>query len=184
MRHVFWTVLLSVIAFAVTPTEIRSQNLPYKDPSLPVEDRVEDLLGRMTLREKVMQTVQRTYGKNTNINNIEKEVKAVDPTVGSLIYRSTSPELYNEIQRRAMQETRLGIPILCGFDAIHGFRTVFPIPLAQSCSWTPELVRLSCKVAASEAASSGVKWTFSPMVDVARDSRWGRVSEGYGETHI
>jgi beta-glucosidase len=80
-----------------------------------------------------------------------------------------------------MDESRLGIPIIFGFDVIHGYRTIFPIPLAQSCSWNTELVKLSCEVAAKEAWLSGVNWTFSPMVDVAHDSRWGRVSEGYGE---
>ena len=85
------------------------------------------------------------------------------------------------MQKKAMEESRLGIPILFGHDVIHGYRTIFPIPLAQACSWNPELARLSCEVSAREAASSGVDWTFSPMVDVARDPRWGRVMEGYGE---
>ena len=153
----------------------------YKDRNADVETRVEDLLDRMTLEEKVMQVTQWTYGKNMNVNNVETEMKAVSPMIGSLLYRSTSPVFYNQIQRKAVEESRLGIPILCGFDVIHGYRTIFPIPLAQACSWNETLVGESCRVAARESRSSGVFWTFSPMVDVARDARWGRVSEGYGE---
>lgn len=153
----------------------------YKDPAADVERRVEDLLGRMTLEEKVMQVTQWSYGKNMNVNNVETEMKAVSPMIGSLLYRSTSPVFYNQIQRKAMEESRLGIPILCGFDVIHGYRTIFPIPLAQACSWNETLAGESCRVAARESRLSGVHWTFSPMVDVARDARWGRVSEGYGE---
>ena len=80
-----------------------------------------------------------------------------------------------------MEESRLGIPILMGFDVIHGYRTVYPIPLAQACSWNSDLVTQACAVAAKESRLSGVDWTFSPMIDVARDARWGRVAEGYGE---
>ena len=153
----------------------------YKDKNAPVEQRVEDLLKRMTLEEKIFQTNQGTYGQNANANNIEASQKAVRPETGSLIYRSINPVYRNQIMRKAMEESRLGIPILMGFDVIHGYRTVFPIPLAQACSWNRELVTQACAVAAKEAKLSGVDWTFSPMIDVARDARWGRVAEGYGE---
>lgn len=166
-------VMLSAACTAKTPV--------YKDPKAPIEKRIDDLIPRMTLEEKVMQTNQWAYGKNMNVNNIETQMKSVSPLIGSLIYRSTSPVFYNQIQRKAMEESRLGIPIICGFDVIHGYRTIFPIPLGQSCSWNADLVRESCRIAARESSQSGVVWTFSPMVDVARDSRWGRVSEGYGE---
>lgn len=153
----------------------------YKDPSAPVGKRVEDLLSRMTREEKIWQVTQWTYGKNMNENNVEKETKAVSPYVGSILFRSTNPAYYNMVQRKAVEESRLGIPMICGFDAIHGYRTIFPIPLAQACSWDTDLVEKSCSVTAAESRRSGVFWTFSPMVDVARDSRWGRVAEGYGE---
>lgn len=153
----------------------------YKDADAPVEDRIADLVQRMTLEEKVMQMNQWTYGKNANPNNIEDKMRDVQPEIGSLIFRSTEPEYRNDIQRKAMEESRLGIPIIFGFDVIHGYRTVFPIPLAQACSWNTDLVQKSCEVAAKEAWLSGVDWTFSPMIDVARDPRWGRVSEAYGE---
>lgn len=154
---------------------------PYKDKNLPVEQRITDLVNRMTLEEKELQMNQWTYGKNANANNIEASMKAVRPEIGSLIFRSINPVYRNQIQKKAMEESRLGIPILMGFDVIHGYRTIFPIPLAQACSWNKNLVTQSCAVAAKESRLSGVDWTFSPMIDVARDARWGRVAEGYGE---
>ena len=153
----------------------------YKDKNAPIEKRVEDLLGRMNLDEKIQQTNQLAYGKNANPNNIEASMKAVLPETGSLIFRSTNPFYRNQIQRKALEQSRLGIPMLMGFDVIHGYKTVYPIPLAQACSWNTALVQAACAVAAKESRLSGVDWTFSPMIDVARDPRWGRVAEGYGE---
>lgn len=153
----------------------------YKKQSTPVESRIKDLLQRMTLEEKILQLNQFTVGEDHNPNNIGKEVASFPAGIGSLIYFSDDPVLRNGIQKRAMQETRLGIPILFGFDVIHGFRTIYPISIAQACSWNPSLVKQNCSEAAKEAVLSGVNWTFSPMIDVARDPRWGRVSEGYGE---
>ena len=153
----------------------------YKDASLPVEERVEDLLERMTLEEKILQLNQYTLGASDNANNIEEVTARIQAGIGSLIYYEENPELRNGMQRRAMEQTRLGIPILFGYDVIHGFRTVYPISLAQACSWNTDLVREACDMAAAEARRSGVDWTFSPMIDVARDGRWGRISEGYGE---
>lgn len=153
----------------------------YRDAGRPVEERVEDLLSRMTLEEKVMQLNQYTLGRNDNANNMADPVADIPAETGSLIYYSTSPELRNRVQKKAVEQSRLGIPMLFGYDVIHGFRTTYPISLAQACSWNPELVKQAAAVAAQEARMSGVDWTFSPMIDVARDGRWGRVSEGYGE---
>ena len=153
----------------------------YKDAKAPIEKCVDDLLSRMTLEEKVMQLNQYTLGRNNNVNNVGEEVKKVPAEIGSLIYFEANPELRNNMQKKAMEESRLGIPIIFGYDAIHGFRTVYPISLAQACSWNPDLVEQACAVSAQEARMSGVDWTFSPMIDVARDPRWGRVAEGYGE---
>ncbi len=153
----------------------------YKNKNTPVESRISDLVKRMNLEEKILQLNQYTFGINNNPNNIGKEVIALPPGIGSLIYFSADPELRNRVQRKAMDSSRLGIPILFGFDVIHGFRTVYPISLAQACSFNPDLVMQNCAVAAKESVLSGVDWTFSPMIDVARDPRWGRVSEGYGE---
>ena len=135
----------------------------------------------MTLEEKVMQLNQYTLGRNDNANNVADPVDKIPAEIGSLIYFDTSPELRNRLQKKAIEQSRLGIPVLFGYDVIHGFRTTYPISLAQACSWNPALVKQAAEVAAQEARMSGVEWTFSPMIDVARDGRWGRVSEGYGE---
>lgn len=152
----------------------------YRQADAPVEARVEDLLSRMTLEEKILQMNQITLGRNLNENNIGNET--AEPVLGSYItYVATDATEINEMQRRAVEETRLGIPVLFGYDAIHGFRTVYPIPLAQACSWNPELVEAACAISARETRMTGIHWTFSPMVDIARDGRWGRCAEGYGE---
>ena len=96
-------------------------------------------------------------------------------------YLLDDPEAANRLQKIAVEESRLGIPLLFGLDVIHGFRTVFPIPLAETCSWDPELFEKTAQVAAREASSRGIRWTFAPMVDIARDARWGRISESPGE---
>ena len=153
----------------------------YKDAKAPIEERIDDLISRMTLEEKVLQLNQYTLGRNNNVNNVGEEVKKVPSEIGSLIYFDINPELRNSMQKKAMEESRLGIPIIFGYDAIHGFRTIYPISLGQACSWNPGLVEQACAVSAQEARMSGVDWTFSPMIDVARDPRWGRVAEGYGE---
>lgn len=153
----------------------------YKDAKAPIEKRIDDLISRMTLEEKILQLNQYTLGRNNNVNNVGEEVKKVPSEIGSLIYFDINPELRNSMQKKAMEESRLGIPIIFGYDAIHGFRTIYPISLGQACSWNPGLVEQACAVSAQEARMSGVDWTFSPMIDVARDPRWGRVAEGYGE---
>ena len=153
----------------------------YRDASAPVDARVEDLLSQMTLHEKVMQLNQYTLGRNDNVNNIGEAVKNIPAEIGSLIYFDTDPKLRNAMQKRTVEQSRLGIPILFGYDDIHGFKTLYQISLGQACSWNPELVEKMCAHSAREARRSGVDWTFSPMIDVARDPRWGRVAEGYGE---
>ncbi|WP_281513018.1 glycoside hydrolase family 3 N-terminal domain-containing protein [Bacteroides acidifaciens] len=168
------------VAYTLSAKDKKSVPI-YKDAKVPIEERVDDLLTRMTLEEKILQLNQYTMGRNNNVNNIGEEVKKVPAEIGSLIYYDTNPTLRNNVQKKAMEESRLGIPIIFGYDAIHGFRTIYPISLGQACSWNPELVEKACAVTAQEARMSGVDWTFSPMIDVARDPRWGRVAEGYGE---
>ncbi|RAJ28052.1 beta-glucosidase [Gelidibacter algens] len=153
----------------------------YKDKSLPIEERIKDLVNKMTLEEKTLQLTQQICGLNTNKNNIGEAIKEIPSGIGSLIFFSADPVFRNSIQKKAMEESRLGIPILFGFDVIHGFRTVYPISLAQSCSWNPAFVEKACAIAAKESVLSGIDWTFSPMIDVSRDPRWGRISESYGE---
>lgn len=155
--------------------------MEYKDSRLPVERRVEDLLKRMTLQEKILQISQGFTGSNDNPNNVMENFKKFPPETGSLIYYSNTSELSNMLQRKAVEETRLGIPILFGYDAIHGFITEFPIPLAQAASFNPELAGKANEICAQECYDAGVRWTFCPMTDIARDPRWGRIMEGYGE---
>jgi beta-glucosidase len=153
----------------------------YEDPSQPVKKRVADLLKRMTLDEKIGQLWQASYGKDPDQVYAERlqrgEISSfLDGT--SLI---ETPVMRNKLQRIAVEQSRLGIPLIFGHDAIHGFRTVFPIPLAQACAWDPELFERTGTIGAREAAAAGVDWTFAPMVDLARDPRWGRIAEGFGE---
>ena len=153
----------------------------YKDASADIEARVNDLVNRMTLDEKILQLNQYVLGVNTVENNFGEMVKDIPVEIGSLIYFNDHAVVRNAMQKKAMEESRLGIPILFGHDVIHGYRTTYPIPLALACSWNPELVRQASEVAAQEAYDCGVNWTFSPMVDVSRDPRWGRVMECFGE---
>ncbi len=182
-NRIFKSCVLIILLFAIVLLVFTcSDREPvYKNADEPIEKRIDDLLKRMTIEEKVFQLNQIVLGKNDNINNVDTNGKIIDPKIGSLLYVGTDPNLRNAMQRKAVEETRLGIPILFGYDVIHGFNTIYPISLAQACSWNPGLVQKACSVAAKEARGSGVDWTFSPMVDVARDGRWGRVSEGYGE---
>jgi beta-glucosidase len=99
---------------------------------------------------------------------------------GSLLF-VTRPDAINRLQRVAMEGSRLGIPLLFGFDVIHGLRTILPVPIAMAASWDPETIEQSQSVAAREARAVGIHWTFAPMVDIARDPRWGRIIEGAGE---
>ena len=154
----------------------------YKNATLPIEVRVSDLLSRMTLKEKVAQLTQETLGYNDNVNNIGLYANNTPiEELGSLIYFGETSALRDSIQKRAVENTRLGIPVLFGYDVIHGFSTVYPVPIAQACSWNPALIKKASEMAAMEAKEAGVNWTFSPMIDIARDARWGRVVEGYGE---
>ena len=178
-RIAIW-LLVCAISCNLTAQSKKEQPV-YKDASRTVEERVNDLISRMTLEEKVFQLIQYTLGRNDNVNNVGEAVNNIPAELGSVIYFNSDPEYRNAAQRKAMEESRLGIPLIFGYDVIHGYKTTYPISLGQACSWNPELVQQACAVAAQEARMSGVDWTFSPMIDVARDGRWGRVSEGYGE---
>lgn len=141
-----------------------------------IEDKVESLLSHMTLEEKIGQMNQiSSYG---NIEDMSVLIKKGE--VGSIL-NEVDPVRVNALQRVAVEESRLGIPLLIARDVIHGFKTIFPIPLGQAASFDPSVAEEGARVAAIEAASVGVRWTFSPMIDVARDPRWGRMAEGCGE---
>jgi beta-glucosidase len=142
------------------------------------ETAIRDLLSRMTLREKIGQMCQVTSPSERGEQLIR------DGGIGSFL-NVVDRDTCDRYQRIAREESRLGIPLIMGRDVIHGFRTVFPIPLGQAASWNMSLIRDAARISAVEAASCGVNWTFAPMIDIARDPRWGRVAEGAGEdTHL
>lgn len=144
----------------------------------PLEARVAELVAAMTLDEKVGQLNQ-VNGRGGHVpDDLAREVR--DGRVGSIL-NEVEVRAVNELQRIAVEESRLGVPLIFGRDVIHGFRTVFPIPLGQACSWNPDGVRDAARISALEAAAHGVHWTFAPMVDIGRDPRWGRVAECLGE---
>lgn len=140
--------------------------------------RVTSLLEEMTLDEKIGQLHQIDATGDAISENLKNAIKT--GRIGSVI-NQTDPAITNELQRLAVEESRLGIPLLVGRDVIHGFKMVMPIPLGQAASWNPELVRDCARVAATEASQCGVNWTFAPMIDVSRDPRWGRIAESFGE---
>ncbi|MDH3616890.1 MAG: glycoside hydrolase family 3 C-terminal domain-containing protein, partial [Gammaproteobacteria bacterium] len=142
------------------------------------EQRVNGLLNQMTLSEKIGQMNQ----VNASDADITDQLRAAIGAgrVGSVL-NLVDADSVNELQRIAVQESRLGIPLLVGRDVIHGFKTVMPVPLGQAATWNPDIVREGASVAAREAATAGINWTFSPMIDIARDARWGRIAESPGE---
>lgn len=139
------------------------------------EKRIDKLLSQMTLEEKIGQLNQVTH---YTTEQMFPEVAAGN--IGSILNLSDPVEI-NKLQRVAVEESRLGIPLIFARDVIHGFKTIFPIPLGQAASFNPEIVEKGARIAAQEAVASGVRWTFSPMVDISRDSRWGRIAESFGE---
>jgi len=150
------------------------------DPSL--DPRVESILQRMTVEEKVGQLVQYSAGQPTGpgTGRSDYDDMIARGQVGSL-FNVVDPHEINKYQKIAMEKSRLQIPILFGLDVIHGFKTEFPIPLGLASTWDPAIVEKASRVAAMEASADGIRWTFSPMVDIARDARWGRMAEGAGE---
>lgn len=141
-----------------------------------IEQKVKSLLSKMTLEEKLGQMNQiSSYG---NIEDMSGLIKKGE--VGSIL-NEVEPIRINALQRVAIEESRLGIPLLMARDVIHGFKTIFPIPLGQAASFNPQVAEDGARVAAIEASSVGIRWTFAPMIDIARDPRWGRIAEGCGE---
>ena len=167
----------SVIFLAFTVLFLHSCNSDrlIKDNT---EVRIDKLLAAMTLDEKIGQMSQLDPGVFGTEENLKKAVR--DGRCGSLL-NYWGADKVNEIQRIAVKDNRLGIPLLIGRDVIHGYNTVFPIPLGMASSWDPEIVKKAFHIAATEASSQGIKWSFAPMIDITWDPRWGRIAEGCGE---
>jgi beta-glucosidase len=145
--------------------------------------RAEALLKKMTLDEKIGQLVQRAGGRSKALNSRldDTELERVRAgQVGSYLHVAGAAPL-GKLQKVAVEESRLGIPLLFAMDVVHGYRTIFPVPLALAATWAPEAQERAARVAADEATASGLHWTFAPMIDIARDPRWGRIVEGAGE---
>jgi beta-glucosidase len=147
------------------------------DESQLIEARIDSILVMMTFEEKIGQLQQLPIKREVHDSVCELVRKG---KVGSFL-NPGNPEVRDRLQKIAVEESRLGIPLIFGRDVIHGYRTVFPIPLGQSASWNPELVEEAARIAAMEASSEGINWTFAPMIDICRDPRWGRIAESCGE---
>lgn len=146
-----------------------------QDKNTEIENKVETLLHKMTLEEKLGQMNQLSPW---DFEDLAKRVRKGE--VGSIL-NVVNPEEVNKIQKIAVEESRLGIPLIVSRDVIHGYKTIFPIPLGQAATFNPEVVKEGARVAAIEASANGIRWTFAPMIDVARDPRWGRIAESCGE---
>jgi beta-glucosidase len=174
-NKLFLLIYISIIIFS---QKIYTQAKSY-------ETKIDSIISLMSLEEKAGQLNQISSGlgwgpviKQEDLAGQKQLVR--EGKVGSFL-NAIGVNLTKELQKVAVEESRLKIPLLFGLDVIHGFKTTFPIPLAEVCSWDPEAVEKSARIAAKEAASSGIHWTFAPMVDIARDPRWGRIAEGSGE---
>lgn len=170
-----------LLAFT-TVVSVSCSSPKKQDAEAEINRRVDSVLALMTLDEKVMQVSQTAAWfdfktKKTNIS--DEHLAKAKAGLGSFLMVSEA-SVARKLQEAAMQ-SRLKIPLIFGFDVIHGYRTTFPIPLAESCTWDTSLAYKSARIAATEAAAAGINWTFAPMVDIARDARWGRIVEGAGE---
>jgi beta-glucosidase len=171
---------------ACTFAQTKSTEKPvYKDAKASIDQRISDLLKRMTIEEKAGQLNQLNGGQFTGpaANDAGQKTKMQqvrDGKVGSFLNVLGAKET-KAVQKIAVEESKLGIPILFGFDVIHGYRTIFPIPLAEACSWNLKQIEKNSAVAAKEASAAGINWTFAPMCDITNDPRWGRIMEGIGE---
>ena len=165
---------------------INAQKKPHLDKTKPTEERIDLLMKQMTLEEKVGQMNQyngfwEVTGPAPKGGNAELKYKHLrDGWVGSMLTVRGVKEV-RAVQKIAVEETRLGIPLIIGFDVIHGYKTLSPIPLAEAASWDMEAIKKSAQIAADEASAVGINWTFGPNVDISNDARWGRVMEGAGE---
>lgn len=167
---------IKIIYVLVSLLSLSSCIMRHQSGDTATEKRIDALLSQMTLEEKLGQMNQiSSYG------NIEEMSQLIKRGEAGSILNEVDPVRINALQRVAIEESRLGIPLLMARDVIHGFKTIFPIPLGQAASFNPQVAEDGARVAAIEASSVGIRWTFAPMIDVARDPRWGRMAEGCGE---
>lgn len=175
MKHTKW--MIPCLGICLLTMSAEAKRLPYQDARKPVKERVADLLKRMTLEEKIAELNLRPYYAKSD-SSVRAAIRRGE--IGALL-KANGAGLNRSLQEEAMKYSRLGIPLIFHEDVIHGYRTIGPIPLAESCSWDTALVARSAAVAAEEAAASGIQLTYAPMVDVSYDPRWGRIMETSGE---
>src|SRR6266567_1402063 len=168
---------MSAFTLAMAAPAAFAQPSPFSPES---EQRARALLKQMTIEEKVGQLTQSAGIVILGLASEKPDALIERGGVGSILWLIDVKEI-NRLQHIAMEKSRLHIPILFGFDVIHGYRTVFPVPLAMASSWDPSVEEAAQKYAAADARAAGIQWTFTPMVDIARDARWGRIVEGAGE---
>jgi beta-glucosidase len=169
--------VLVLLAVFISLTVPASDSHTQRQPN--VEGRINALLARMTLAEKLGQLQQLDGHADGRIKDDQPELARKGLLGSTLNVRGVKNT--NDLQRIAVEQSRLKIPLIFGFDVIHGYRTVFPIPLGETASWDPAALKRAASIAAAESRAAGVHWTFAPMVDIARDARWGRIAEGSGE---
>ncbi len=183
MKRYLYFILSTLILFGCVQQQSQ-QNTAVSNPYLShrYDAKIDQLLSKMTLEEKIGQLNLLTSSWDvtgpTISDDYMDQIKAGN--VGA-IFNAFTADYTRKLQKIAVEDTRLGIPLIFGYDVIHGHRTIFPIPLAESCSWDLEGITESSRIAATEASAEGIHWTFAPMVDITRDPRWGRVAEGSGE---
>ena len=170
LKKIFLILLCTSISWSCT------QNRTGTDRE--TEKKISRLISQMTLEEKIGQLNQ-ISSSNTGMD--ERLAEAVENGQAGSILNEVDPSRVNAYQKIAVEGSRLGIPLIVGRDVIHGFKTIFPIPLGLAATFNPEVVEQGARIAAREATAAGVRWTFSPMLDIARDPRWGRIAEGFGE---
>src|SRR6202044_107071 len=168
------------VAFSlvVAAAALNAQTQSFSDSE--IRSRADSLLEHMTVEEKAGQLNQESgmIIKGLADQNPDDDIR--EGRVGSILWLAEGKEI-NRLQHIAVDQARLHIPLLAGFDVIHGYRTIFPVPLAMASSWDPAVEEQAQRVAAEDARAAGIQWTFTPMVDIARDARWGRIVEGAGE---
>ncbi|MGN7786704.1 glycoside hydrolase family 3 N-terminal domain-containing protein [Niabella sp. 22666] len=167
---------VAFLAFSINMSLYSQNKSIYKDKTRSESERVSDLISKMTLAEKIGQMNQLNFDQINK--DLEEKIKKGE--IGSLL-NVTNAEEVNQLQQVALQQSRLGIPLIIGRDVIHGLHTIFPIPLGQAASFDDELVKNAAHIAAVESREKGINWTFAPMLDISRDARWGRIAESLGE---
>ena len=177
MKKVFRRTSVLLAAAFLSTAAIQAQKSPQD-----MDRFIDALMKKMTVEEKIGQLNLPVSGEivTGQAQNSDVAKKIEQGLVGGLL-NLKGVEKIRDVQKLAIEKSRLGIPLIFGMDVVHGYETIFPIPLGLSCSWDMEAIRKSARIAATEASADGISWTFSPMVDISRDPRWGRVSEGNGE---